>query len=502
MSDSPPTVIVLAAGEGRRMRSCTPKVLHPLAGRSMLAHVLAAVRGLEPHRVAVVVGHGRDQVTPHLAAIDPTALPVVQDEQHGTGHAARLAVDELRDKQPLEGSVLVVPGDAPLLTAETLARVVDRRAEAGAAAVLLTASMPDPNGYGRVLRDPETGAVTEVVEHKDATEQQRLVTECAVSVYAFDAAYLADALSRLTTHNAQGEEYLTDVVAIAQREGKGVDAVVADDYRETLGVNDRVQLASAGRLLNDRLLETSMRAGVTVVDPASTWIDADVTYEPDVTVLPGTQLVGRTHLGADSRVGPGCRLVDTVVGEGAVVASTHADRAEIGPEAVVGPWTYLRPGTQLGRGAKAGAYVEMKNATVGEGSKVPHLTYVGDAEIGTGANIGAGTVFVNYDGVEKHVTSVGDHARVGADNMLIAPVTVGDGAYTAAGSVITGPVPPGAMAVARGRQRNVEGWVERRRAGSAAAQAARSARERGEGDGVEGDGAEGNLSDDGYQGHR
>ncbi|MGH3096419.1 MAG: bifunctional UDP-N-acetylglucosamine diphosphorylase/glucosamine-1-phosphate N-acetyltransferase GlmU [Streptosporangiales bacterium] len=490
MSDSPPTVIVLAAGEGKRMRSRTPKVLHPLAGRSMLAHVLGAVRGLEPQRVSVVVGHGREQVTPHLADVDPAALPVVQAEQHGTGHAARLALGELSAEHALEGSVLVVPGDAPLLTTETLSRVVRRRDETGAAAVLLTASMPDPQGYGRVLRDQETGAVTEVVEHKDATEQQRLVTECAVSVYAFDAAYLADALGRLTTHNAQAEEYLTDVVAVAQREGKGLHAVLADDYRETLGVNDRVQLASASRLLNDRLLDACMRAGVTVVDPTSTWIDADVTYEPDATVLPGTQLIGRTHLAGDSRVGPGCRLVDTVVGEGAVVATTHADGAEIGPEAVVGPWTYLRPGTRLGRGAKAGAYVEMKNATVGEGSKVPHLTYVGDAEIGAGVNIGAGTVFVNYDGVEKHVTSVGDHARVGADNMLVAPVTVGDGAYTAAGSVITGAVPPGAMAVARGRQHNVEGWVERRRAGSAAAEAARSARER---DGSEGDNAEGNF---------
>lgn len=484
MSDSPPTVIVLAAGEGKRMRSRTPKVLHTLAGRSMLAHVVAAVRGLEPRQVGVVVGHGRDQVTPHLADVDPGAHPVVQAEQQGTGHAARLALEEL---PAVGGSVLVVPGDAPLLTTETLARVTRKRDETGAAAVLLTASMPDPQGYGRVLRDPATGAVTEVVEDRDATDQQRLVTECAVSVYAFDAAYLVDALARLTTHNAQGEEYLTEVVAMAQREGKGLHAVLADDYRETLGVNDRVQLASVGRLLNDRLLERCMRAGVTVVDPATTWLDADVTYEPDATVLPGTQLVGQTHLAVDSRVGPGCRLIDTTVGEGAVVASTYADGAEIGPEAVVGPWTYLRPGTRLRRGAKAGAYVEMKNATVGEGSKVPHLTYVGDAEIGTGANIGAGTVFVNYDGVEKHATCVGDHARVGADNMLVAPVTVGDGAYTAAGSVITGSVPPGAMAVARGRQRNVEGWVERRRAGSDAAEAARSARER-NGDGAEGNG--------------
>lgn len=477
MSAPPPVVVVLAAGEGKRMRSRTPKVLHPLAGRSMLGHVVAVVRTLEPARVAVVVGHGRDQVVSHLAEVDLDALPVVQAEQNGTGHAARLALEALPATDQ-GGTVLVVPGDEPLLTTETLARVVARREETGAAVVLLTAQMPDPTGYGRVIRDPDTGSVDRVVEHKDATDEQRQVTECAVSVYAFDGKYLVAALSKLTTDNVQGEEYLTDVVELAHAEGRTVEAVVADDHRETLGVNDRVQLAAAGRVLNDRLLDHWMRAGVTVVDPATTWVDADVTLEPDASLYPMTWLRGRTHVASDAVVGPSTTLLDTLVGEGATVVSTHAVGADIGPRAAVGPWTYLRPGARLRTGAKAGAFVELKNADVGAGAKVPHLSYVGDAEIGEHSNIGAATVVVNYDGVEKHFTRIGEHVRIGSDTMLVAPVEVGDGAYTAAGSVITNDVPPGAMAVARGKQRNVEGWVERRRAGTKAAEAARSARER------------------------
>lgn len=477
MSARPPVVVVLAAGEGKRMRSRTPKVLHSLAGRSMLGHVVTAARGLAPERVAVVVGHGRDQVVPHLCEVDPDALPVVQADQHGTGHAARLALEALPATEQ-DGTVLVVPGDEPLLTTDTLARVVERREETGAAVVLLTAQMPDPTGYGRVIRDPGTGTVDRVVEHKDATEEQRRITECAVSVYAFDGPYLAAALSKLTTDNAQGEEYLTDVVEMARAEGRAVEAVVAADHRETLGVNDRVQLAAVGRVLNDRLLDHWMRAGVTVVDPATTWVDADVTLEPDSSLYPMTWLRGRTHVASDAEVGPSTTLLDTLVGEGATVVSTHAVGADIGPRAAVGPWTYLRPGARLRTGAKAGAFVELKNADVGEGAKVPHLSYVGDAEIGEHSNIGAATVVVNYDGVEKHFTRIGEHVRIGSDTMLVAPVEVGDGAYTAAGSVITADVPPGAMAVARGKQRNVEGWVERRRAGTRSAEAARSARER------------------------
>jgi bifunctional UDP-N-acetylglucosamine pyrophosphorylase/glucosamine-1-phosphate N-acetyltransferase len=375
---------------------------------------------------------------------------------------------------PLTGTVVVTNGDHPLLRGETLAELVRTHEREGNATTVLTTEMPDPTGYGRILRGPD-GAVTAIVEHKDADEAQRAVREINVGMYAFDGELLGSALKQVTTDNAGGEEYLTDVPAILRAQGHRVGAFTAPDWVETQGVNDRVQLAQARRLLNARILEAHMRAGVTIVDPASTWIDVEVTAEPDVTIHPNTQLHGRTSLQEEAEVGPNVTLTDTSVGAGAVVTNTVAEGAEIGPQASVGPYTYLRPGTRLARKAKVGAYVEMKNAVVGEGSKVPHLTYVGDAEIGQGSNIGAGSVFVNYDGVAKHRTVVGDHVRVGSDNMLVAPVNIGDGAYTAAGSVIVSDVPPGAMAVARGRQRNIEGWVERKRPGTPAAEAARRA---------------------------
>jgi bifunctional UDP-N-acetylglucosamine pyrophosphorylase/glucosamine-1-phosphate N-acetyltransferase len=294
-------------------------------------------------------------------------------------------------------------------------------------------------------------------------------------MYVFDGLLLADALKRVTTDNANGEEYLTDVVGILREDGHRAGAYKAADWVETQGVNDRVQLAQARRQLNDRILEAHMRAGVTVVDPASTWIDVQVTLEPDAEIGPNTQLRGGTHIAAGARVGPNCTLTDTSVGEDAVVVNTVTNSAEIGPEVTVGPFAYLRPGTRLARKAHVGTYVEMKKAVVGEGAKVPHLTYVGDADIGAGANIGAGTIFANYDGVNKNHTDVGEHAFVGSDSVLVAPTTVGDGAYVAAGSVVVQKVPPGAIAVARGRQRNVDGWVERKRSGTASAKAARDA---------------------------
>ncbi|MEU6410263.1 bifunctional UDP-N-acetylglucosamine diphosphorylase/glucosamine-1-phosphate N-acetyltransferase GlmU [Microbispora sp. NPDC046933] len=467
----PAAVIVLAAGEGTRMKSKTPKVLHEVCGRALVDHMLAAARGLSPERLIVVIGHARERVGAHLATTAPDARTVVQDKQNGTGHAVRTALEA---EGPIDGTVLVTYGDTPLLRTETLAALLERHAADGNAVTVLTAVVPDPTGYGRIVRD-EDGAVLEIVEEKDATPEQRAIAEMNSGVYAFDGALLADGLKRIGAANAQGEEYLTDVLAILREDGHRVGAHVAADHAEVEGVNDRVQLAFVRRVLNDRILEAHMRAGVTVVDPAGTWVDAGVTLEPDAVVHPGTQLKGATRIGAGAEVGPGCTLTDTVVGEEAVVRNTVADGAEIGPGAVVGPFAYLRPGTVLGPKGKIGAYVETKNARIGEGSKVPHLTYVGDATIGVGSNIGAACVFVNYDGVSKHHTVVGDHVRVGSDNMLVAPVTIGDGAYTAAGSVITSDVPPGAMAVARGKQRNVEGWVTRRRAGTKSAEAAQRA---------------------------
>ncbi len=340
---------------------------------------------------------------------------------------------------------------------------------------MLSAEVPDSTGYGRIVRDGASGAVTAIVEHKDATEAQRAIKEINSGVFAFDAQLLTDALGKVRTDNSQGEEYLTDVLGILREAGHRVGAAVGGDHREILGINNRVQLAEARRLLNERLLHEAMMAGVTVVDPATTWVDVSVEFEPDALVHPGTQLLGSTRLAAGCEVGPNSRLKDTSVGAGAVVTNTVSDGAVIGSGASVGPYAYLRPGTRLGVKSKAGTYVEMKNAVIGEGTKVPHLSYVGDATIGEFTNIGAASVFVNYDGQAKHHTTVGAHCRTGSDNMFVAPVTVGDGAYTAAGSVITKDVPPGSLAVARGQQRNIEGWVARKRPGSAAAQAASAA---------------------------
>lgn len=334
--------------------------------------------------------------------------------------------------------------------------------------------MPDSTGYGRIVRDAG-GAVTAIVEHKDATDSQRAIREINSGVFAFDGALLSDALGKVRTDNSQGEEYLTDVLGILREAGHRVGAAVGSDHRQILGINNRVQLAEARALLNARLLEQAMLAGVTVVDPASTFVDVTVTFGQDAIVHPGTQLLGATHIAEGAEVGPNTRLRDTRVGAGARVDNTVAESAVVGPQASVGPFAYLRPGTNLGAKAKAGTYVEMKNATIGEGTKVPHLSYVGDATIGEYTNIGAASVFVNYDGEHKHHTTVGSHCKTGSDNMFVAPVTIGDGAYTAAGSVITKDVPPGALAVARGQQRNIEGWVARKRPGSAAATAAQSA---------------------------
>ncbi|MGW0856790.1 bifunctional UDP-N-acetylglucosamine diphosphorylase/glucosamine-1-phosphate N-acetyltransferase GlmU [Streptomyces sp. NPDC002690] len=471
-ANSPAAVVVLAAGGGTRMKSKTPKVLHEVAGRSLVGHVVAAARELEPEHLVVVVGHAGEEVVAHLGTTDAGVRTAFQAEQNGTGHATRIGLQELGG---VEGTVIVVCGDTPLLTGATLGALAATHTSDGNAVTVLTAEVPDSTGYGRIVRDAVTGAVTEIVEHKDASPSQHAIREINSGVFAFDGRLLADALGKLRSDNSQGEEYLTDVLSIVREAGHRVGASVAGDHREILGINNRVQLAEARRLLNQRLLEQAMLAGVTIVDPASTLVDVTVTFGQDAVVHPGTQLLGNTHVAEDAEVGPNSRLKDTVVHEGARVDNTVSDSAEIGPGATVGPYAYLRPGTKLGAKAKAGTYVEMKNATIGEGTKVPHLSYVGDATIGDHSNIGAASVFVNYDGVAKHHTTIGSHCRTGSDNMFVAPVTVGDGVYTAAGSVITKDVPAGSLAVARGQQRNIEGWVARKRPGSAAAQAALAA---------------------------
>jgi bifunctional UDP-N-acetylglucosamine pyrophosphorylase / glucosamine-1-phosphate N-acetyltransferase len=455
------------------MRSRTPKVLHPILGRTMLGHVLAAIAptgGSDPV-VLVVVGHAKEAVVEHLSAVAPTAGTVVQVAQNGTGHAVRIALDAAPE---LSGPVLVVCGDTPLLTGETVRALVDGHGARGAAATVLTARLVDPTGYGRIVRDADDG-VQAIVEQRDADTDVAAIDEVNSGIYVFDAVLLRSALRQITTNNSQGEEYLTDVVGVLVSEGQRVDAIVVDDPREVLGVNDRVQLAEAAAVMRERINQRWMRAGVTIVDPVTTSIEPTVQLEPDAVIHPWTLLEGATTVASEAQVGPGSHLVDTVVGPSASVRFTTAHGAEIGADASVGPYTYLRPGTKLAARTRAGAFVEAKNVVVGEGSKVPHLSYVGDAEIGEGSNIGAATVFVNYDGVAKHRTVIGDHVRIGSDTMLVAPVSIGDGAYTAAGSVITDDVPAGAMGVGRARQRTIRDWVLRKRRGTESAAAAERA---------------------------
>jgi len=465
-------VIILAAGEGKRMRSSTPKVLHAIAGRSLIGHVLEAASSLDPSHVVVVVGHGRDLVLAHLEEVAPWADTVVQDQQRGTGHAVRIALTALVSEHALtDGPVVVLSGDTPLLRGTTVQALLREHESTGATATLLSAVLQDPGGYGRVVRDG-TGGVERIVEQRDADEIVAQINEINAGMYVFDVAALVPALELLTTNNDQGEEYLTDVIEILRGEQRPVAAVQVPDPVEILGVNDRVQLAEAAALMRDRINAEWMRAGVSMLDPQTTWIDVDVDLAPDVVLLPQTSLVGPTTIAPMARIGPGTTLSSCEVGEGATVIHTWAELAVVGAGATVGPFSFLRPGAQVGEGAKVGAYVEVKNSVIGDHAKVPHLSYVGDATIGEGANIGAGTVFVNYDGQTKHRSVVGRHARVGSDSMIVAPVTIGDGAYTAAGSTVTEDVPAGAMAVGRARQRNIAGWVARKRPHSPSATAA------------------------------
>lgn len=488
MTIARPTVIILAAGEGTRMRSTTPKVLHTLAGRTMLGHAIAAARGLRPHRVAVVVRHERELVAAHAREIDPEVLVADQDEVPGTGRAVQCALALLDGAAhadlvrhggtsgpvdgKVEGPVVVLAADVPLLDAATLGQLLDAHVTDRNAVTVLTTRVADATGYGRIIRDSGTGQVARIVEQADADPAELEITEVNSSVYVFDATVLRSALSRLGRDNRQGEVYLTDVVAIARSEGGAVRGLQLDDPVLVAGVNDRAQLAHLRAELNERLITDWMLAGVTVIDPATTWVDVDVELEQDVTLLPGTQLHGSTRVAGGAVVGPDTTLTDVVVEANAQVIRSHGAGARIGNGAVVGPFSYLRPGTSLGADGRIGAFVETKNATIGDHSRVPHLSYVGDATIGEHSNVGAGTIFVNFDGLAKHTSAVGDHVRIGSDNSLVAPVTIGDGAYTGAGSVIRRDVPPGALGVTTGPQRTIERWVLHRRQGSWSARAA------------------------------
>lgn len=466
-------VVVLAAGAGTRMRSDTPKVLHTLGGRSMLAHALHAVAKTGPEHLVVVLGNDRRRVEPVVGELAETiGRPVevaVQQQQLGTGDAALCGLSAL--PADFAGTVVVTSADIPLLDADTLAGLIAAHRDEPAAVTVLTTTVPDATGYGRILRTQD-GEVIAIVEETDATPQQRAIREVNAGVYAFDAAALRSALSRLSPDNAQQERYLTDVIAIVRADGRPVRARHIEDHALVAGVNDRVQLADIARELNSRVVAAHQRAGVSVVDPQTTWIDVDVTIGRDTVVHPGTQLLGATRIGTGCRIGPDTTLEGVRVGAGASVVRTHGIESEIGDGAEVGPFAYLRPGTRLGAEGKLGAFVETKNAVIGTGTKVPHLTYVGDADIGDHSNIGASSVFVNYDGETKSRTTVGSHVRTGSDTMFVAPVTIGDGAYTGAGTVLREDVPPGALAVSAGPQRTIEDWVLHNRPGSDSAQAA------------------------------
>ncbi len=462
--------IVLAAGEGTRMKSKLPKVLHEIAGRPIVDHVLNAIVPLHAQEVRVVVGASRELVEAHLHSTFPDAKLVVQEQRNGTGHAVQVALEDA----PEIGTVLILAGDTPLLTAPTLQEFFDAHTGLGVDASVLSAEVPDPFGYGRIVRD-EAGELSAIVEERDADPLQKEINEINTGVYLFDIAALRSALAGLKSGNSAGELYLTDVFALLKAAGQSATAIQSQDYTETLGANDRSQLAECAAIMRDRINDAHMRSGVSIIDPFTTWIDLGVEIASDVTIYPGSALSGATKIESGAIIGPRTTLQSVVVGAGASIIESRVTDSTIGAQALVGPFAFIRPGTTLAAGAKVGAYVEVKNSSIGEGSKVPHLSYVGDATIGSGTNIGAATIFVNYDGVDKHETTIGNDVRIGSDTMLIAPVTVGDGAYTAAGSVITEDVPAGSIGVARAKQRNVLGWVLRKRAGSRSAESARKA---------------------------
>lgn len=469
MTDQNLAVVILAAGQGTRMRSKTPKLLHPIGGRTVVEHVVEAARDLGAEHVIAVVRHERDRVAATVTAALPGITIVDQDEIPGTGRAVEQAVAAL--PADFTGDVLVLNGDVPLLTGATLELLLARHRESASSATILSALLDDATGYGRVVRQAD-GSLDYIVEHKDASSAELAVGEINAGIYLFQAAPLRAQLAALTTDNAQGEKYVTDVLGLLRAAGSPIAAIAVTNAWEVEGINDRVQLAAAAARLNQVTIERHQRAGVTVVDPRTTWIDVQANIAADVTIRPGTQILGPCEIAEDAIIGPDSTLFAVEVGVGAEVKRTEASHSVIGDHATVGPFSYLRPGTVLGERGKIGTYVETKNATIGAGSKVPHLSYVGDATIGVESNIGAGSIFANYDGVNKHASVVGDHVRTGSHGVFVAPVTIGDGAYTGAGTVVRKDVPAGALAINVSPQRNMEGWTVSNRPGTAAAQAA------------------------------
>lgn len=449
--------IVLAAGKGTRMKSRLPKVAHALCGMPLARYAVDLCRGAGCERVVTVVGYGADAV---VNAVGDDVEYAIQEPQLGTGHAVQMAAPHLNS---FDGTVLIINGDVPLITPETLTALLAHHRDTGAAATLLTAVLEDGASYGRIVRGDD-GRVQRIVERKDAGPEIVALREVNAGVYCFSAPLLMRVVFELDQNNEQGEYYLTDVIGRLAAEGARIEACPTDDPHVMQGVNDRVELAQAAAVLRARINRRWMLAGVTIEDPATTYIDAGCEIGPDTILRPNTSLHGRTRIGEGCEIGPNASLRDCLIGNGVTIVGSTLKEAEIGDGTCVGPYAHLRPGSRLGRGVKVGDFVELKGVTVGDGAKLPHLAYVGDAEVGERANVGAGTITCNYDGRKKARTRIGDGAFIGSNNTLIAPVEIGNGAYTAAGSVITEDVPPDALAVGRSRQTNKEGWAKRRKA--------------------------------------
>jgi bifunctional UDP-N-acetylglucosamine pyrophosphorylase/glucosamine-1-phosphate N-acetyltransferase len=479
MTDQNLAIVVLAAGQGTRMKSATPKLLHPLGGIPIVSHVLATAKELDAAQVIAVVRHERDRLAEVIAADLPEAVIVDQDEVPGTGRAVEQAIAAL--PEDFAGDVLVVNGDVPLLDVGTLRELIATHRSGSAAATILSTFPADATGYGRIVRTPQ-GRFDRIVEHKDATEEERAIGEINAGIYLFGLSQLRDRLAAVTTDNAQGEKYLTDVIGLLREAGFDVDALPVSESWLVEGINDRAQLSDAAAKLNALIVRTWQLAGVTVQDPATTWIDVKAKLAPDVTILPGTQIRGATSVETGAVIGPDTTLLDCEVGEGATVKRTDATLSVIGAGATVGPFSYLRPGTVLGEKGKIGTFTETKNAVIGAGTKLAHFNYVGDAEVGEQSNLGAGVITANYDGVNKHRTNIGSHVRAATNTVFVAPVRMGDGAYTGAGTVVRKDVPAGSLAITVAPQRNIEGWVAEKRPGTDADKAARAAADSSAGD--------------------
>lgn len=445
------TSIILAAGEGKRMYSKTPKVLHKLCGKSMVEHVIDCAIDLGDNNPVVVVGHGAELVMKTISGV----RFVLQEKQLGTGHAVMQAEQYIDD-----GDILILYGDTPLLNAETLKRGYADFKKMDYSAVVLTANFDDPSGYGRIIRN-SMGLVDAIIEHKDASSAEKEIKEINSGIYYFKGAELKEALSKLNNNNAQGEYYITDVITILRKKGLRIGAFCIDDSYEIMGVNNKLQLSQAEAIMREKILQKHMLAGVTILDAKSTYIDKSVQIEKDVTILPGCILEGNTSIGEDCEIGPYTRITDAKIGKGVRIQNSIVMKSIIGDETSVGPFAYIRPGNKIGRHVRIGDFVEIKNSNFGDYSKASHLTYVGDGDVGRNVNLGCGVVFVNYDGKKKSRTVVGDNSFVGCNTNLVAPVTVHDNTYIAAGTTVTKEVPEGSLAIGRVRQENKEGWVER-----------------------------------------